>query len=135
MKEPEPGATGEVALVVGEDDLASALSTSHHDAFPAVFATARMVAFMELAAARVLQPLLAPGELSVGVSIETSHSAATPPGATVTARARYLGAEGKQYLFEVAAFDDAGEIGRGTHRRAIVTVERLLAGAERRRPR
>ena len=52
-----------------------------------------MVALMELAAARVLVPLLEPGELSVGVSIDARHTAATPAGAKVTARAVFRGME------------------------------------------
>ena len=135
MKEPELQAVSEMAFVVGEADLASTLSTDPQDAFPGVFATSRMVGFMELAAARLLRPLLEPGELSVGVTIETSHTAATALGATVTARARYLGREGKLYVFEVAALDEAGEVGRGTHKRAIISLDRLLAGAARRRSR
>jgi predicted thioesterase len=91
-----------------------------------------MVAFMEVAAARVLRPHLREGEVSVGVSVDVVHTAATPPGATVTATARFLGKEGKLFLFEVVATDDAGEIGRGTHKRAVVGAERLVAGAARR---
>jgi predicted thioesterase len=91
-----------------------------------------MVALMELAAARVLRPHLRAGELSVGVTVDVIHTAATPPGATVTATARFIGRDGKLFLFEVSAADDAGEIGRGTHKRAVVSNERLVAGAARR---
>jgi len=94
-----------------------------------------MVALMEVAAARVLQPHLRPGEFSVGVLVEVDHTAATPEGAHVTATARYLGREGKLHLFEVAARDPGGEVGRGAHRRAVVSGERLVAGAHRRSPR
>jgi fluoroacetyl-CoA thioesterase len=90
------------------------------------------VGLMEVAAARILSPHLREGESSVGVSVEVVHTAATPPGAGVTATARFAGREGKLFLFEVTAADDAGEIGRGTHKRAVVAVERLLAGAARR---
>jgi len=128
-----PGSSAEASWVVGESDLASALSTDHADSFPPVFATARMVALMELAAARVLTPLLEAGELSVGVFLDVRHTAATPPGATVTARARFTGMEGKFYRFDVEVFDDGGPIGRAVHDRAIVTVDRLLEGARRRR--
>jgi predicted thioesterase len=130
---PQLHEAAELSFVVGEADLASALGAASGDTFPPVFATSRMVAFMELAAARVLAPHLGDGELSVGVTIEATHCAATPPGSTVRATARYLGRAGKLYLFEVAAFDEAGEIGRGTHRRAIISRARLVAGAERRR--
>ena len=128
-----PGATGSATQIVRETDLASALSPAHLDSFPGVFATARMVALMEMAAARAMKEILEDGEVTAGVSIDVTHTAATPPGATVTANARFLGMEGKFYRFEVSASDDAGEVGRGSHRRAIVQHERLLQGAERRR--
>ena len=102
------------------------------DAFPAVFATARMIALMEIAAARVLHSCLAPGQLSVGVSVEVTHSAPTPRGTKVKAIARYLGLEGKLYDFEVIAFDGGGEIGRARHKRAIVDGERIQNTAMRR---
>ncbi|MCM3872771.1 MAG: hypothetical protein ND895_18990 [Pyrinomonadaceae bacterium] len=129
----EIGTQASVRRRVAASDLASALSDDHHDQFPDVFATARMVAFMELAAAQVLRPLLTDGELSVGVTIDVSHSAATALGDTVRATAKYMGREGKLYIFEVTAEDSAGEIGSGTHRRAIISTSRLLEGAQRRR--
>jgi fluoroacetyl-CoA thioesterase len=129
----EIGAQASVSRTVAAADLASALSDDHKDQFPDVFATARMVAFMELAAAQVLRPLLDDGQLSVGVTIDVTHSAATALGDTVRATATYLGREGKLYIFEVEAEDTAGEIGRGTHQRAIISTSRLLEGAQRRR--
>ena len=131
-KEPELNATATAELVVGPEDLASSLPIEMEDAFPDVLATARMVALMEIAASRVLKPLLGPGELSVGVTVDINHTAATPPGAKVTAIARYAGREGKLFLFEVSAADPGGEVGRGWHKRAIVTSERLQAGAAKR---
>ncbi len=128
-----PGATGRASLVVGEGDLASILS-AEGDAFPRVFSTSRMIALMEIAASRALVPLLSEGELSVGVNLDVAHTAATPPGATVTATGKFLRMEGKVYVFEVAAEDPGGEIGRGLHRRAIVARERLETGAARRMP-
>jgi fluoroacetyl-CoA thioesterase len=131
-KEPETNATGTAEWVVGEADLASALPIETDDEFPPVFATARMIGLMEIAAARVLQPLLGPGELSVGVTVHVSHTAPTPLGASVTATARYAGREGRLFLFEVSVSDPAGEVGRGWHKRAIVSSERLQAGAAKR---
>jgi predicted thioesterase len=132
MSEPEIGSTASAELVVGASDLASSLRLGPEDAFPPVFATARMVALMEVAAARLLRPHLGPGELSVGVTVDVTHSAATPEGVPVRATARYLGRDGRLHLFEVIAFDRGGEIGRATHRRAIVSSDRLVAGAARR---
>jgi len=132
MSDPAPGSAGTATLTVGPSDLASSVGIDPVDEFPGVFATARLVALMEMAAARILRPHLAPGELSVGVSIDIRHSAATPPGATVTATATFVRKEGKLYFFEVSASDEGGEIGRGTHRRAVVASERLVAGAKAR---
>lgn len=129
----DEGTTGEAHLTVTHGDTAAALSISGDDAFPAVFATARMVALMELAAARAMRPLLGAGELSVGVSVEIRHIAPTPVGSEVRAVATYLGPEGKLFRFRVEAFDDAGPIGDGTHTRAIVATERLEAGAAKRK--
>ncbi|HTO74945.1 MAG TPA: thioesterase [Thermoanaerobaculia bacterium] len=131
-KEIASGTAAEASWIVKDADLASALSDGHASSFPEVFATARMIALMELAAARVLVPLLEPGELSVGVSIDARHTAATPPGAKVTARAVYRGMEGKFYRFDVEAFDPGGAIGSAVHDRAIISVERLLAAARKR---
>lgn len=122
-------------MLVAEADLATRISLEPGDAFPPVFATSRMIALMEVAAARAMQPILGSGELSVGVGIDVQHTAPTPLGATVRATARFRGMDGKLYVFDVTAEDEAGEIGRGIHRRAVVTVERLVAGAERRRAR
>jgi fluoroacetyl-CoA thioesterase len=133
--EPEIGASATVNLVVRESDCASALKLSDdpRDNFPAVFATTRMIALMELAGARLLHPLLQPGEMSVGAHVDVSHIAATPIGAKVTASATYRGRDGKLFVFDVIAHDPAGEIGRGTHKRAIVSRDRLTAGASKRR--
>jgi fluoroacetyl-CoA thioesterase len=131
-KELEPNATATASLVVGPQHLASSISGQTGDEFPPVLATARMIALMEVAASRVLIPLLGPGELSVGVTVDITHTAPTPLGAEVTATARYAGREGKLFLFEVSCADKGGEVGRGWHKRAIVSSERLQAGAAKR---
>ena len=92
-----------------------------------VFATPAMVNLMEHAALDVLRPFLEPGEESVGVTVQIEHLAATPLGATVTAEARVTAIDGKLIDFEVTARDALDLIGRGTHRRAIIGVEKFAA--------
>jgi fluoroacetyl-CoA thioesterase len=128
----EPGETAEVAFIAGDGDMASAVSVSPEDSFPEVFATSRMIALMELAAARLMKRVLEPQQLSVGVGVYVKHLAATPKNTRVSAVATFLGMEGKLYKFKIDAFDPAGKIGEGEHTRAIITAERLLAGAEKR---
>ena len=134
MTEVEVGARATADLIVTEADCANALRLSDdpRDQFPAVFATTRMIALMELAGTRLLHPLLQPGEMSVGAHVDISHTAATPIGARVTATATYHGCDGKLFVFDVVAHDPAGEIGRGTHKRAIVSRDRLITGAAKR---
>ena len=120
-------------LIVQDSDTAQALALATGDSFPNVFATARMIALMEVAASRLMKPILQEGELSVGVTVNVTHSAPTPIGARVQARATYLGKDGKLFRFRVEAEDEAGPIGNGEHLRAIISVERLTATAAKRK--
>jgi predicted thioesterase len=126
------GSTASAELVVGPEDTATAIALSEADSFPAVFATSRMIALMEIAAARLMAPILEVGQLSVGVSVNVRHTAASPVGSTVRAVATFLGEDGKLFLFRVDAEDDAGPVGSGEHSRAVVSSERILNGAARR---
>jgi fluoroacetyl-CoA thioesterase len=128
------GDTGQAEMVVQSSDTAKVLALSSEDSFPEVFATSRMIALMELAAARAMRPALKPGQLSVGVSLNVKHTAATPVGGKVRAVATFERHDGKLFLFKVEAFDDAGPIGCGEHSRAVIDTERLLQGAARRGP-
>jgi fluoroacetyl-CoA thioesterase len=128
----EIGSAATASIVVTGADLASVLNQTPDDAFPSVYATSRMVGLMELAASRAMRSALRAGELSVGVSVNIQHTAATSIGARVDAEARFAGMDGKLFTFEVAARDAGGEIGRGVHRRAIVAEGRLVQGAPRR---
>ena len=132
--EPERGSVATVQVVVGETDLASRVGVSPDDRYPRVFSTSRMVALMEVAASRLLRPYFEGDELSVGIAVDIVHTAATPAGATVIATATFTGRDGKFFVFDVLAADDGGEIGRGTHKRAIVSAARLLSGASKRMP-
>ena len=129
----QPGDFAHASFVVQPSDTAAMLAITPVDRFPEVFATSRLIALMELAAARAMHASLQPGQLSVGVGLDVRHTAATPVGCTVRAVATYLRAEGKLLRFKVEAFDEAGLIGEGEHTRAVVDTQRLLGGAERRR--
>ena len=135
MDRPElrPGATATLTYEVRESDLASALTLDAEDRFPRVFATSRLVSVMEVAAARTLRPLLGPGELSVGITMDVTHMAPTALGGRVRATATFVAREGKRWVFDLVAEDEGGEIGRARHERAIVTAERLEAAAQGRK--
>lgn len=93
----------------------------------AVFATPSMINLMEHAAREAIRPFLDEGEESVGASVQIEHVAATPIGAVATAEARVTQVQGRLVDFEVVARDRLEIIGRGTHRRAVVAVDRIAA--------
>ena len=93
--------------------------------FPEILATGFMVALMEWACTRALQPYLETGEGSLGIRICVSHDAPTPPGLTVTVRARVVSIDGKRLTWHVVAHDGIDEIGRGSHTRALIDLDRF----------
>lgn len=90
-----------------------------------VFSTPAMIDLMEHAAREALRPYLESNEESVGANIHVEHLAATPIGAKVRAEAKVTSVDGKLIDFEIAAFDEADQIGRGTHRRAVIQTDRF----------
>jgi fluoroacetyl-CoA thioesterase len=58
--------------------------------------------------------------MSVGVTVDVQHTAATPEGWKVRAEAQVTKAEGRRIEYVVRAFDEKEEIGTGTHTRAVI---------------
>jgi fluoroacetyl-CoA thioesterase len=96
-------------------------------AMPGVFATGYMVGLMEWCCLEVLKPHLDPGEGSLGIHINVSHSAATVPGQTVTVDAECTAIGGRRVAFKVVAHDGIEKIGEGTHERMVVPWDRFIA--------
>lgn len=119
----EIGLKGRSETIVTSQNTADAIGSG----LVPVFATPYMIALMENAAANSLLPFLAEDEGTVGTQLNVAHSSATPIGMKVWAETTVVAVEGKKIVFEVAAFDEAGEIGRGTHERFIIKPERFLA--------
>ena len=97
-------------------------------AMPEVFATAFMIGLMEWTCVQLLEPHLDEGEGSFGVHVDVSHTAATPPGLTVTVEAECIEVRGPRAKFKLRAHDDVDEISTGTHDRFIVTWNRFDRG-------
>ena len=89
---------------------------------PEVYGTPTMILHMEMAAGSAVQPNLPAGHVSVGMTVNIGHLAATPVGRTVRAMARVVAVEARSILFEVEAWDGDRKIGDGTHRRGVVDV-------------
>ena len=116
------GMCGEVATIVEREDTAQIVGSGSL----LVYATPCMVALMEGAACEAIAAAMPDGKTSVGIELNIKHVSATPVGHEVKATAEVIESDGKVVAFKVAAYDEAGLIGEGTHKRAIVTTQRFL---------
>ena len=91
-----------------------------------VYATPCMVALMEGAACEAIAEAIPEGQTSVGIALNIEHTAATPVGLEVRAEAEVTAVDGKVITFQLTAFDEAGEIGKGTHKRCIIHSQKFL---------
>jgi fluoroacetyl-CoA thioesterase len=94
---------------------------------PKVFATGFMVVLMEWVCGELIAPHLDPGEGSVGVHVDVSHLAATPPGMTVTVEAECVEVAGPRLGFRVKAHDGLDLISEGRHERFLVRWDEFNA--------
>ena len=119
------GMKGEVGTLVEREDTAKEVGSGSL----LVYATPCMVALMEGAACEAIEEALDDSKTTVGTELNIQHLSATPVGLEVRAEAVVTAVEGKVITFEVKAFDEAGEIGRGTHKRVVVPVQKFLEKA------
>lgn len=100
-------------------------------AMPEVFATGFLVGFIEWACIKAINPHLDwPAEQTVGIHINVSHEAATPPGHEVTATVELIEVSGRKLVFAVEAHDGAGLISRGLHERFVIDKKKFDAKLE-----
>ena len=119
----EVGRKGRAETVVSQENTAQAMGSG----LVPVFATPYMIALMEGAAVAAVQSQLAPDEGTVGTRLDVTHDAATPIGMKVWAEAEVTAVEGRKLTFAVTAYDEAEQIGKGTHERFIIKPEKFLA--------
>lgn len=116
------GMTGSTSTVAEREDTAYEVGSGSL----LVYATPCMVALMEGAACDAIAEALPEEKTSVGIELQISHISATPVGLEVRAEAKVTAVDGNIITFQVTAFDEAGKIGEGTHKRAIVTTQKFL---------
>jgi fluoroacetyl-CoA thioesterase len=125
-----PGITFEWRYVVPPR---STVPQLYHDTdfcldMPDVLATGYMVGMMELACVNGIMPYVDwPREQSVGVHVNFSHLAATPPGMTLHIRGEVIEVEGRRVKFRVEAWDGMDKITEGVHERMIILPEKFNA--------
>lgn len=120
--ELEVGLKGKVSSAVEREDTALEVGSGSL----LVYATPCMVALMEGAACEAIADAVPEGKTSVGIELSISHVSATPVGLEVYAEAELTAVDKNILTFKVAAYDEAGLIGEGTHKRAIVSSQKFL---------
>lgn len=123
MKDIKPGCSGRADLVVGTSDLALNVGSGSLE----VFATPSMIALMEKSACDCIQQYLENDETTVGTELCIKHISATPTGMNVHAVAELAQINGRELVFNVNAYDNAGLIGSGTHKRFLVFAEKFMS--------
>ena len=116
------GMKGRDETVVCESNTAAAVGSG----MVPVFATPFMIALMEGAACEAVAAAIPEEKTTVGIELSISHLSATPVGMEVRAEAELTAVEGSILTFTVVAYDEAGKIGEGTHKRAIISTQRFL---------
>ena len=95
---------------------------------PEVFATGFLVGFLEWACIKAINPHIDwPEEQTVGIHINVSDEAATPPGLEITATVELIAITGKKLTFSVEAHDGVDLISKGHHERFIINKEKFDA--------
>ena len=125
MKELEIGITGTSELTISEKNLAKNVGSGNLE----VFSTPDMIMLMEKAAYNCISEYLENDETSVGTEINVRHISATPNHMKVCAEAELTEINGRELVFLVKAYDEAGDIGEGTHKRFIVYGEKFTLKA------
>ena len=119
------GMKAEVCTLVEREDTAKEVGSGD----VLVYATPCLAALMEGAACEAIAGALPESQTTVGTALNIEHTAATPVGLEVRAEAEVTAVEGKVITFSLRAFDEAGEIGSGTHKRVIVNSQKFLEKA------
>lgn len=125
----EKGTRHEVNLTVTENITAKAMRSG---SLP-VLATPFMVALMEQAASELCDKYIEDGFSTVGTALNIQHLAATAVDAQVRAIATVTSCDGRKITFDVEAYDNAGLIGKGTHERFSIKVDKFMQKAQERK--
>lgn len=119
----QPGLTFEFRFKVPENKTVAHLypESPEFQLMPKVLATGFMVGLFEWACIQAINPYIDwPEEQTVGIHVNLSHVAATPPGLTITVKGKLEEVEGRKLSFSIVAEDGVDKISEGTHDRFVI---------------
>lgn len=117
----KPGLKGKKSIVVAQEHTAPHVGSG----VVPVLATPVMVNLLEAAALAAVEKYLPAGYQTLGTMLKVEHFAATPVGLEVRAFAELKSVEGRTLVFAVEAEDELETIGKGSHERVVVNVDRF----------
>jgi fluoroacetyl-CoA thioesterase len=126
----KPGLTFQFRYKIPKDKTVPCLlpESPEFQLMPEVLATGFMVGLIEWACIQAVNPYLDwPKEQTVGIGINVTHTAATPPGLTVTVKVKLERVEGRKLTFSISADDGIDTISEGIHERFVIDVEKFNA--------
>lgn len=101
---------------------------------PEVLATGFLVGLLEFACIKFINPHIDwPRQQTVGIQINLSHTAATPPGFTVTVKGRLEKVDGRKLSFALEAGDGVDSICKAAHDRFIIDADKFNASVDRKK--
>ncbi len=131
MKESlQPGLSFEFKFMVPENKTVPFLypESPEFQQMPRVLATGFMVGLFEWACIQAINPHLDwPREQTVGIEVRLNHTAATPPGLTVTVKGKLEKVEGRKLTFSLLAHDGVDRISEGIHDRFVIDAAKFNA--------
>ncbi len=122
------GLSAEVEHTVIQADTAQAIGSGDVP----VLATPRVLALVEAATVAAVRAALEPGQTTVGTRVALEHTAPTPVGAQVVARAQLISVDGRLLQFDVVLEDaDGAVVAHGRITRVVVDRERFVERTRR----
>ena len=97
-----------------------------------VFGTPFVAALMEQTAEESVRPFLDDGQATVGTKLELNHTAATVVGRSCYCESELIEVDRRRLVFNLAVFDDGGQVADAKHERFIIDVEKFMDKANKR---
>lgn len=116
----QPGLTKTQTITVD-----AARVTRHMGEHLGVYATPAMVSDIEILCRNFLREFVDASQNSVGTRVDIQHLAATPEGMSVEISVKVTAVDRRAVTFEAAVRDAFDEVGRCTHQRFIVDLNKL----------
>ncbi|HEY1681318.1 MAG TPA: hotdog domain-containing protein [Candidatus Tumulicola sp.] len=95
-----------------------------------VLATSVLVQLVESAAVACIEPVLDPGQITLGTHIDLEHHKPVPVGFIIRTEVEVVMVDGPRVSFAVSVFDEQEAVAEGTHERYIMDRSKFRAKLE-----